>query len=569
MLRFEVADTGVGIKKEDLQNLFTEFIRFDNRASVEGTGLGLVISRQLARLMDGEITVQSEYCKGSVFVAEIPQLVKNPTPFAIVEDSASKKSLLFERRTVYAASIMYSMKSLDVPCDLVGSYEDMLVALARDTYRFVFVPFIFLEQTREFLRNLEYSPVLISLSDLSPGQVQRNVHTLVMPAYALSIANILNGMSSGKDLSYEPVEQGVRFTAPDMHILIVDDVTINLKVVRGLIAPYKMQIDCCTSGNEALRLVQEKTYDIVFLDHMMPGMDGIETLKAIRALDGEYFQKLTVIALTANAVKGMREMFLENGFQDYLGKPIEIARLDAVLTQWIPQNKRVKERHKVAAVDNNSASWFDELQYIEGLDLQDGLSHVGGLENYMEVLKQFHLEMNIYIEDVKTTFDEMNWEDYALQLHAIKGAFGTIGMKSISEWAKELEEAVKTGNVAKCQEQTEAFCGAMVAFQDRLGDILPDQQEGLPASSQASAPLVDAAFVKERMEALYLACYSSKSDDVEAIINSLNQVSFQEQWYSSLSNIRTLVGSYEYEAAGKAIQAFLQELGGFETLTPV
>jgi signal transduction histidine kinase/CheY-like chemotaxis protein/HPt (histidine-containing phosphotransfer) domain-containing protein len=571
LLRFEVADTGIGIKEADLRNLFTEFVRFDTRSSVEGTGLGLVISRQLARLMDGDIIVQSEHGKGSVFTAEIPQTVRNPAPFAIVEAAASKKSLLCERRTVYAASIMYSMNSLGVFCEPVSSYEAMLEALTRDIYQFVFVPFIFLEQTREFLRGLEYSPTLISLSDLSPGQVQRNIHTLVMPAYALSIANILNGMPSGKDLSYEPIEQGVRFIAPDVRILIVDDVTINLKVVRGLIAPYKMQIDCCTSGNEALRLAQEKAYDIVFLDHMMPGMDGIETLKAIRALDGEYFQKLTVIALTANAVQGMREMFLENGFQDYLGKPIEIARLDAALTRWIPSNKRLKERPLAGAADadNNSDSWFDELQAIEGLDIQDALSHVGSLENYMEVLKQFHLEMNVYIEGTKTAFDEKNWKDYALRLHSVKGAFGTIGMKGISEWARELEVAVKAEDMAKCQEQTEAFCEAMTAFQDRLGEILPHQQEADPAHTQSNAPLVDAAFVKEKMKALYVACYNSRSDDAEAVINSLNQVSFQEEWYSSLGNIRALVGSYEYEAAAKAVQAFLRELGGTETLTPV
>jgi HPt (histidine-containing phosphotransfer) domain-containing protein len=270
-----------------------------------------------------------------------------------------------------------------------------------------------------------------------------------------------------------------------------------------------------------------------------------------------------VVALTANAVKGMREMFLENGFQDYLGKPIEIARLDAVLARWIPSHKRMKDGQeaRVKGTDNSRDSWFNELQSIEGLDIQDALSHVGSLENYVEVLKQFHLEMDVYIEGTKTAFGEKNWKDYALRLHSIKGAFGTIGMKSISEWARELETAVKTGDMAKCQEQNEVFCAAMSAFQDRLGEILPHQQDAYPTHPQDSAPLVGAAFVKERMEALYLACYNSKSDDAEAVTNSLNQVSFQEQWYSSLNHIRTLVGSYEYEAAGKAIQAFLLELG--------
>jgi hypothetical protein len=130
-------------------------------------------------------------------------------------------------------------------------------------------------------------------------------------------------------------------------------------------------------------------------------------------------------------------------------------------------------------------------------------------------------------------------------------------MKGLSEWAKELETAAKNKDIAICQEQTEPFCATAAAFQDRLNDILPHQQETHP---QDDAPAVDAAFVKEKLEALYFACYNFKSDDAEAIINSLNQVSFQEQWYGSLATIRTLVSSYDYEAAGKAIQELLAEL---------
>jgi CheY-like chemotaxis protein len=243
---------------------------------------------------------------------------------------------------VYAASITYTLNDLTIPYNLVTTLESLFEALKSADYHFVLVPATFLEQTHDALQGKQHpSPALISLSDFSLGQSQRSVRTLIMPAYALSIANILNDVSDSKDLSYEPVV-GARFIAPDARILVVDDVTTNLKVVRGLIAPYKMQIDCCTSGAEALRLVQEKTYDMVFMDHMMPDMNGIETLKAIRALEGEYFQNLPVIALTANAMKGMRQQYLDYGFQDYLMKPIEMARLDAILAQWVPHEKQVK-----------------------------------------------------------------------------------------------------------------------------------------------------------------------------------------------------------------------------------
>jgi CheY-like chemotaxis protein/HPt (histidine-containing phosphotransfer) domain-containing protein len=386
-----------------------------------------------------------------------------------------------------------------------------------------------------------------------------------MPAYALSIANILNEVADSKDLSYEPVT-GVRFIATEARILIVDDVTTNLKVVRGLIAPYKMQIDCCTSGAEALHLVQEKAYDMVFMDHMMPDMNGVETLKAIRALEGAYFQDLPVVVLTANAMKGMRQEYLDYGFQDYLMKPIEIARLDTVLAQWVPHEKQVKNKRDLkSSLGKDSgkagkASWIEELQYIEGLDIDDALSHVGNMENYLEVLKQFCSEIDGYIDGIRSALEAVDWPAYALRVHSVKGAFATIGIKPIADWAKMLELAAKEGNMVLCKEQTSEFCDAMGEFQERLRTILPPD-EGASLASDA-APVVDEAFIKEKLELLYLACYNFKSDDADAIVNPLNQVSFKEQCYTSLTRIRQLVSAYEYEAAQGAIQALLKDLNG-------
>jgi CheY-like chemotaxis protein/HPt (histidine-containing phosphotransfer) domain-containing protein len=463
---------------------------------------------------------------------------------------------------VYAASIVYTLNNLAVPYDQVNTLESLFEEVKAKDYHFIFVPSIFLEQTREAVRGKRPSPALVGLSDFNLGQSQRNISTLVMPAYALSVANILNEVADSKDLSQEPVT-GVRFIATEARVLIVDDVTTNLKVVRGLIAPYKMQVDCCTSGAEALRLVQEKVYDLVFMDHMMPDMNGIETLQAIRALDGAYFEALPVVVLTANAMKGMRQEYLDYGFQDYLMKPIEIARLETVLAQWIPREKQVKDKRDLQSTlgkdadKAGKATWIEELQYIEGLDIADALSHVGNTENYLEVLKQFCSEMAGYIDGVRSALESLDWPAYALRVHSVKGAFATIGIKSIADWAKTLELAAKEGNTALCEEQTSGFCDAMSGFQERLRAILPpDEAVG------DAALVVDEAFNKEKLELLYLACYNFKSDDADAIVNTLNQVSFEEPCYTSLTEKRQLVGAYEYEAAQGAIQALLQDLNG-------
>jgi CheY-like chemotaxis protein len=128
--------------------------------------------------------------------------------------------------------------------------------------------------------------------------------------------------------------------------MIVDDIQTNLMVAEGLLSPYKLQIDTCLTGTDAVRMTKENRYDFIFMDHMMPGMDGIEATAAIRAIDGEYFKHVPIIALTANAILGMREMFLENDFDDYLTKPIEISKLNEIMKRWIPKEKREEPEHK-------------------------------------------------------------------------------------------------------------------------------------------------------------------------------------------------------------------------------
>jgi CheY-like chemotaxis protein len=160
-----------------------------------------------------------------------------------------------------------------------------------------------------------------------------------MPAYALPLANVLNGVTLRQEVS-KGVQ--VRFVAPAARALIVDDILTNLKVAQGLLLPYHMQVDICDKGSGAIAMIKASRYDLIFMDHLMPGMDGIKATEKIRALEGDYYKNVPVIALTANAITGMREMFLSKGFNDYLAKPIEITKLNEVVEKWIPRKKRQK-----------------------------------------------------------------------------------------------------------------------------------------------------------------------------------------------------------------------------------
>ncbi|MDR0585167.1 MAG: response regulator, partial [Treponema sp.] len=345
-LRFEVADTGIGIKPEDMEKLFGDFVQFDARQNrgIEGTGLGLAIARNICRLMGGDITAQSEYGRGSVFTALIPQEIRDPRPFAQVQEPETKSVLVFETRRIHAESAAYTLDNLGVDCSLAQSREDFLELLTTRTYRYVFTSLALFEDARRMLTENRIAATLALLCEY--GEAPRpGIHTLFMPIQPVAVANILNG--NPEDKGYYAIENpGIRFTAPGVRILIVDDIATNLDVAAGLLAPYKMEIDRASGGAEAIEMVKKHAYDMVLMDHMMPGMDGIEATAAIRAWEREQQNPATpvlsfgedetqrdlrkqipIIALTANAVSGMREMFLEKGFNDYISKPIEIAKL--------------------------------------------------------------------------------------------------------------------------------------------------------------------------------------------------------------------------------------------------
>jgi signal transduction histidine kinase/CheY-like chemotaxis protein len=345
-LYFEVADSGIGIKEEDLPGLFGDFIRLDmeQNKGIEGTGLGLAITKRLCREMGGDIDVSSEYGKGSVFTAFLPQTYKGTSRVAKVEHSERKSVLLYDERFLYVQSIASTLRNLEVKVTVSTELSDFFAELEKDRHPFVFVSADLANETLLLIRRTKVQTTLVLLADMGETSSFQDAPVLMMPAYVVPIANILNGIATNQEVR----KTVVRFIAPKARVLIVDDIMTNLKVAQGLLVPYRMQVDICDNGNSAIAMIKENRYDLIFMDHMMPGIDGIEATAQIRALDEEYFRSVPIIALTANAIAGMREMFLSKGFNDYLSKPIEISRLNELMEKWIPPHKRLKPMRESA-----------------------------------------------------------------------------------------------------------------------------------------------------------------------------------------------------------------------------
>jgi CheY-like chemotaxis protein len=396
--------------------------------------------------------VESEHGKGSVFTAYIPQEIRDKLPFAAVANPETKKVLIYETREVYGSSIVCSIDNLGVSCKLVSSSEDFVKALESDRFGFIFAAsFLFGEAQRETQKRGIVS-TLVLLAEYGEVISKRQTLFIAMPAYSINIANILNGVEELR--GYNEDNSSIRFTAPGARVLIVDDIKTNLDVAAGLLTPYAMRVDSCLSGEEAVRLAQENSYDLILMDHMMPGMDGIETTKAIRALPGEYFQSLPIVVLTANAIAGMKDMFLEMGFNDYISKPIEIAKLDEIIVRWIPAEKQIKAGK---GIKRETLSGKTEI-HIPGVDTQKGVNMTGGTEaGYRKVLTQFYKDAAERLPVFAEIPGETTLAAFATQAHAIKSAAGTIGAAEVLAEAAELEAAGKAGDAGKIREILPGF----------------------------------------------------------------------------------------------------------------
>lgn len=346
-LMFSVADSGIGIKKENIGKIFNSFSQVDtkkNRA-IEGTGLGLSISKQLVKQMGGFLFVDSEYGKGSKFTVVIPQKVVEDKPLAKVEENEKYRILTYfeleENNSPFAAQcyaeIIANMgERLGLSYQFVASLQETKKFMADNTFTHLFISEVEYGLDKTYFDSLaEVVAVIVIVNQNREKQFPEKIQSICKPFYVLPVCSVLQGEKKHFDGSRVNIKN--RFIAPKASVLIVDDNQMNLKVASGLLRPYKMEIVTAVSGADAIGLMQQHKFDLVFMDHMMPGMDGVEALKRIRALECAYCKNVPIVALTANAVSGAREMFLQEGFCDMVAKPVEMSLVERVLQRYIPE----------------------------------------------------------------------------------------------------------------------------------------------------------------------------------------------------------------------------------------
>ena len=236
------------------------------------------------------------------------------------------------------------------------------------------------------------------------------------------------------------------FVVPNYRVLVVDDNKINLKVARGALEPYKFHVDEAKSGRQAIELVNKNVYDLILMDHMMPEMDGIETTDHIRKECGENGTTPIIIALSANAYNNAREMFMSNGFQDFIAKPLDKEELHQMLCKWIPQEMRLPAEGTTEAQEKISRAGVAEI-FMTGVDVEAGMgAHTGGIEDYLELLELYYMDGDAKCELLERLVHEEDFKNYEIEVHGLKSASANIGAFEFSELAKKHEFAAKEGD---------------------------------------------------------------------------------------------------------------------------
>ena len=263
-----------------------------------------------------------------------------------------------------------------------------------------------------------------------------------------------------------------RLHLPYAHVLVVDDNLTNLDVAKGLMKPYGMKIACVDSGQKAIDAIKatDGRFCAVFMDQMMPGMDGIEALVRIRDLGTEYAKNIPIIALTANAIVGNEEYFLNKGFQAFLSKPIDIFRLDAVIRQWIRDKDR---EHEIITPENRKPERsLLHGKKVEGLKIQKGLKRFGDHEDsYLEILRAYTVNTK-KILPILTDFNKKDIKNYEITIHGIKGSNYSICADDQGDEAKKLEFAAKENNIKYIEKNNPKFIASTEVFIEKLEELL-------------------------------------------------------------------------------------------------
>jgi CheY-like chemotaxis protein len=314
-------------------------------------------------------------------------------------------------------------------------------------------------------------------------------------------------------------------------------------------------VDTSSSGAEAIHMVENNCYDLVFMDHMMPGMNGITATAAIRRLgedENDYFHKLPIVALTANAIAGQREMFLKNGMDDFLAKPIEMQKLDNILRKWLPKEKQEDLAGEEQQPRTGHAAFHLD---VKGVNHTVGLRNVGGnTAAYRDILFDFCADAHTHCATLKTSMENTNLQAYAITSHALKGSLRTIGAEKLSHLAASLESASTKGELDFIESETENFIKGLQAL---VGDLYTALEKAAGGDDSAAPGKPDVSMLK--LDLLKDALIRMEIQTVNDLLSGYMNMELNSAQKKIIAEIEQAIIVFEYDKAIEKINFHLAD----------
>ncbi len=479
-----ITDTGIGIARDDLENIYASYETYDSRkdSRLKQLGLELTICRGMLRMMNGNMEYESLADVGSTanisfecFIVERDQLV---------DVSALEMSrVLIACSSDYRRQIWRSrLSAFKTIIDFASTIQEFGEKIENNRYSYIFLQDTRYEDLKGFLTE-ERLPYVYVLTDLnhSLGDFGR-CRIIRRPVNTLNLADIFCDRWNAQE--YERSELGESFIAPEAMVMVVDDNMVNLQVAGELLKRYAIDADLVRNGHEAVGRFRQKEYDLILLDRIMPGMDGVAVLQELRR--SSKGKDLPIVCLTADFGSGLKESLQKMGFSDYLAKPMKNRYLEEILQTYLPRKKilrpedtdylkqmgNVAEKKKAQKEPGERES--GEKPVLPGVDMEEGLSIVGG------DMTVYHLILNVYhkegLEKLKIIPEAFTAEDglkrFTVETHAVKGSSANIGAKELSSQFKALEFAGKAGNRVYIEEHLDRVMNTYASLLAHIKDYL-------------------------------------------------------------------------------------------------
>ena len=495
--------------------------------------------------------MKSEYGKGSEFYFNIPQKVIGKQLAEAVKDEAIIHEPMVVSGHMGDKRILEQLRGMAEGYGL--RYVDCYEAKDRgEKVDFFFVDESVYQELKEGIEKYFVSngtELCVLQNPMRETVWNEQVTVVNKPLYTLNFCQVINHETTA---SFVETDNVMNFVAPQAQILIVDDNEMNLKVARGLLQPLQMNIDTASSGRQAIEMVQEKRYHIVFMDHMMPVMDGVETTQNIRKLPDAYIRNMPIIALTANAVMGAREIFKEAGMNDFVAKPIELKDICSKIRAWLP-SELVRKLSAPAAVQEQIPE--QDLPVIEGLNVAEGVRNSGSLELFTNLLGDFYKLIDLKATKIEKCLADGLIHDYTIEVHALKNTARMIGALELSELFYKMEQCGNAEDVDTITRENPAVMELYRSYKPIL--------EPYGKANEQDKREVPRAEIIEALDRLGSAMDSFDLDGADAALAELEEYRLPEELGSYMEELRAYVADVAMEDVMNTGKKMIEVLEGF------